>query len=267
MSGKRNARPVDRSSVDDGLVRLVRDTREFVCVVVKERCPDVLDRMDDERRGRLVVPDDILATGDPTSLLAVMLEAWDDGFKDVVDAPGVDFRLVDKVRRIRNDFVHNVDETFTEDDLRAIDDLRRGLVRGRAGSRSRGDAQGWLVGVSAVLLVSVTLAGMVVIPLAPAILGWPFWMSGSVALALFGIGFATHARLCRLGGKGALVVKFSCDLLFWGAAGVVMMGVVWYAIGSQLDTLAISGCVVVWMVGIWVMWNTWAPWNVFGNRW
>ena len=105
----------------------------------------------------MVVPDDIRATGDPTGLLAVLQEAWDEAFKDVIDAPGVGFQLVDKVRLIRNDFVHDFDKTFTDDDLRAIDDLRRGPTRERAGRRAKGEAKGeapgWVAGGLVVIVM------------------------------------------------------------------------------------------------------------------
>ena len=224
MSNSRNTRRVPRSAVDEGLVDLVKDTREFVCQVVKQRCPDVLDRLDAERRGRMVVPDDIRATGDPTGLLAVLQEAWDEAFKDVIDAPGVGFQLVDKVRLIRNDFVHDFDKTFTDDDLRAIDDLRRGLTRGRAGRRARGEAKGeapvWVYGGLLVIVFVVGwAAGMAaMIALVPSTL-----MFAATTLGIYGIGLATTLRVCRVRDKSAAVLKFLGDVLFWSALGFVVM--------------------------------------------
>lgn len=254
MSNSRNTRRVPRSAVDEGLVDLVQDTREFVCQVVKQRCPDVLDRLDAERRGRMVVPDDIRATGDPTGLLAVLQEAWDEAFKDVVNAPGVGFQLVDKVRIIRNDFVHDFDKTFTDDDLRAIDDLRRGLTSGRPGRRARGEDKGeapaWVIlGLFAIVFVAGWVAGMAaMIQLVPSTLMFAATMWG-----IYGIGWATAMRVCRVRGKSAAVLKLVFDVMFWSALGFVAMELMRHGMEDTSEATVRMVGVVIWFVGAVVM--------------
>ena len=115
-------------AVSKALRAFLFETREFIRDSVKEHDPDVLERVPEERRVGVKEIDDIAATGDPTALLAILFEAWDKAFEHQVKEPGVSRGLVDKVRHIRNDSVHNYERDFTDDDLRAINDLRKGLV-------------------------------------------------------------------------------------------------------------------------------------------
>ena len=128
MASRKTGPAAPRADVDKSLSILVTDTRQFVCALVKEHCPDVLGRLPADRKGKLETVDDIAKTGDPTAFLAVLAEAWDEAFSKRVNAPGVNFQLVDKVRRIRNDLVHDVDRKGSPEDIQAILDLRNALV-------------------------------------------------------------------------------------------------------------------------------------------
>ena len=96
-----------------------------------------------DRRGKLRNIGDIASTDDATALCAVLMACLSRDSKVQLDIPGVNFELVDKVRNIRNDYSHHptkfIDDNYTNDSLRAIDDLRKRLLAagGRATSRSR----------------------------------------------------------------------------------------------------------------------------------
>lgn len=128
MTNRNSGDTDSRGEVDRALTRLVTNTRVFVCETVRERFPDVLDRIPSDRLGRVKTIDDIATTPDATALLAILGTAWDQAFADKVKAPGVGFPLVDKVRNIRNEFSHDGERGFSADDIKAINDLRNALV-------------------------------------------------------------------------------------------------------------------------------------------
>ena len=70
---------------------------------------------------------------DPTVLLAVLMACLSDrAGPPLLVIPGVDYRLADKVRRIRNDLAHGEgdysDFLYVRDAINAINDLRLGLL-------------------------------------------------------------------------------------------------------------------------------------------
>ncbi len=128
MANRNSGVTNSRAEVDAALSRLVTSTRGFVHETVRARCPDILERIPDERLGQVKTINDIATTRDTTALLAILGTAWDQAFADRVKAPGVGFPLVDKVRAIRNEFSHDGERGFTPADIKAINDLRAALV-------------------------------------------------------------------------------------------------------------------------------------------
>ena len=100
----------NRNQVDNAIQALLLDTRGIVCELVKPLAAQgrfSLKNIPDDRRGDLPTVDHIARTMDPTALLAVLGACLSDrSGPPLLKIPGVNFQLVDKVRRIRNDHAH-----------------------------------------------------------------------------------------------------------------------------------------------------------------
>ena len=99
----------NRQQVDTALQTLLLETREIVYELVKPLAAQgkfSLDNLSSERRGNLRTVDDIAQTMDPTALLAVLMACLSNRSAQALHIPGVNFQLVDKVRRIRNEHAH-----------------------------------------------------------------------------------------------------------------------------------------------------------------
>ena len=83
-----------------------------------------LDELAPEVGRNLGSIEQIVASRDLTLLLAVTLSAWSVVFDQFLGQQGVTFQLVDKVRRIRNDYAHNLgdygDDQYVVDSLQAV---------------------------------------------------------------------------------------------------------------------------------------------------
>ena len=129
----------NRTQVDIAIQTLLFETREIVCELVKPLAAQgkfSLDNIPSDRRGRLRTVDDIAQTMDPTALLAVLGAALkDDDGPPAISIPGVNFQLVDKVRRIRNEYSHGDADynniNYVRDAVNATNDLRLGLLNAR----------------------------------------------------------------------------------------------------------------------------------------
>ena len=134
---------LNRARIDEALRDLVTETRVTVRDSAKAAAAQGKFSLEDVRsasRGRLRNIDDIASNSDPTAHLGVLLAGWENVFSQQVSALGVNYRLVDKVRYIRNEWGHDRpgfdfnNDVEVSDALRAIDDLRRGLLA--AGARA-----------------------------------------------------------------------------------------------------------------------------------
>ena len=131
-----NRATLNQARIDKALTDLVTDTRDVVHALViganaqggRFRVEDIGERS----RGRLKDIDDIARTTDPTDLLVVLLHCLSAQSAVQLDAPGINFQLVDKIRRIRNQAAHGdmnfTDDAIVSDALGTIDALRRGLL-------------------------------------------------------------------------------------------------------------------------------------------
>ena len=83
-----------------------------------------LDELAPEVGRNLGSIEQIVASRDLTLLLAVTLSAWSVVFDQFFGQQGATFQLVDKVRRIRNDYAHNLgdygDDQYVVDSLQAV---------------------------------------------------------------------------------------------------------------------------------------------------
>ena len=91
-----------------------------------------LENIRSESRGNLRYVEDIAGTGDPTALLAVLMECLSDrSGPALLEIAGVNFQLVDRVRRIRNDHAHGdadfSDFNYVRDAVNAVNGLKVGL--------------------------------------------------------------------------------------------------------------------------------------------
>ena len=144
----------NRNRVDRAIQLLLMETRDIVFGHVKplaDRGRFSLEDIPDDRRGSLRTVDGIATTSDPTVVLAVLLECLSPDSRAGLFIPGVSFRLVDKVRLIRNDHAHGganfADDRYVDDALRAIEDLKTGLLNSAAqldpdGVRRAGEGAG-----------------------------------------------------------------------------------------------------------------------------
>ena len=137
----------NRNQVDSAIQVLLLNTREIVCELVKPLAAQgsfSLENIPADSRGNLRTVDDIARTMDPTALLAVLMECLSDRSSSGLEIPGVNFQLVDKVRRIRNDHAHGEgdfgDFNYVRDAVNATNDLRFGLLS--AEPRLRGSRSG-----------------------------------------------------------------------------------------------------------------------------
>ena len=130
----------NRAQVDNAIQTLLLETREIVCELVKPLAAQgkfSLDNIPSDRRGRLRTVDDIAQTMDPTALLAVLMACLSNRSAQALHIPGVNFQLVDKVRRIRNEHAHGEGEAdynninYVRDAVNATNDLRLGLLNAR----------------------------------------------------------------------------------------------------------------------------------------
>ena len=143
-----------RNRVDRAMQLFLMETRGIVLGHVKplaDRGRFSLDDIPDDRRGSLRTVDGIATTSDPTVVLAVLMECLASASRARLVIPGVNFRLVDKVRQIRNDHAHGegnfIDDRYVDDALRAIEELKTGLLNSAAqidmtGVRSAGERTG-----------------------------------------------------------------------------------------------------------------------------
>ena len=126
----------NRNRVDSAMQSFLLDTREIVCELVKPLAAQgrfSMENIPADSRGNLGTVDDIARTMDPTALLAVLLGCLSDrSGPALLEIPGVNFQLVDKVRRIRNDHAHGEgdfsDFNYVRDAVNAVNDLKFGLL-------------------------------------------------------------------------------------------------------------------------------------------
>ena len=125
----------NRNRVDSAIQSFLLDTREIVCELVKPLADHgrfSLENIRSESRGNLSSVEDIAGTGDPTALLAVLMECLSDrSGPALLEIAGVNFQLVDRVRRIRNAHAHGGadygDFNYVRDAVNAVNDLKFGL--------------------------------------------------------------------------------------------------------------------------------------------
>ena len=134
----------NRQQVDAALQTLLLETREIVCELVRplaDRGEFSLNNIDTDSRIGIGSVDDIARTMDPTALLAVLLECLSGRSVQDLHIPGVNYQLVDKVRRIRNDYSHGGadynNSTYVRGAVKTINDLRVALLTSEAGLRKR----------------------------------------------------------------------------------------------------------------------------------
>ena len=93
----------------------------------EERGTWKLDDLSEEAKRNVGSIDDVIRSKDLSLLLRVILDAWEVAFKDVLVNRGISYQLVDKVRRIRDDFPHNLqdfsNDNYVAESLKAIEDL------------------------------------------------------------------------------------------------------------------------------------------------
>ena len=129
----------NRNLVDSAMQMLLLDTREIVCGLVRPLAAQgrfSLENIPADRRGNLRTVDDIARTMDPTALLSALLECLSDrSGPALLEIPGVNYQLVDKVRRIRNDHAHGEGEyndfNYVRDAVNAANHLRSCLLNAR----------------------------------------------------------------------------------------------------------------------------------------
>lgn len=134
----------NRNKIDAALTDLAQLIGPLLGGVIEDALQEghwSLDYLNSETRRNVHSPDDISESGDLSLIMSVMLDCWDPlGFDNDLGPYGINFRLVDKVRRVRNDFAHSLgdynDTRYVDDCLRAVGDLRQGfldLVAGPSG--------------------------------------------------------------------------------------------------------------------------------------
>ena len=124
----------NRNQIDNTMMFLVQEVRGVVCELVRPLEEQGRFSMSDipaESRGNLRTVDDIAQTMDPSALLAVLMQCLSDTGPGL-EIEGVNFALVDKVRRIRNDHAHGrgnySDPVYMEDSMNALGTLWQNLV-------------------------------------------------------------------------------------------------------------------------------------------
>ena len=135
----------NRTQVDRALQTLLFETREIVYELVKPLAAQgkfSLDNIPIDSRGKLRTVDDVAQTMDPTALLAVLSAALSNRHgPPALHIPGVNFRLVDKVRKIRNEYSHGGADynniNYVRDAVNATNDLRLGLLNARTRPHGR----------------------------------------------------------------------------------------------------------------------------------
>lgn len=144
----------NRNRVDRAMQLLLMETRDIIFGHVKPLADQGRFSLEDipvDRRGSLRTVDGITTTSDPTVVLAVLLECLSSASRARLVIPGVSFRLVDKVRLIRNDHAHGegnfADDRYVDDTLRTIEELKTGLLNSAAqldlnGTRRAGEGTG-----------------------------------------------------------------------------------------------------------------------------
>ena len=126
----------NRTKADAAFLQLVSESREIVYRLIKPVADQGKFSLDDvapDSRGNIRTLDDIAQTTDPAALLGVLSAALNgnDG-PPALSIPGISYRFVDKVRNFRNDFAHFEpvfsDSVYVQDNIKAVNDLREGLV-------------------------------------------------------------------------------------------------------------------------------------------
>ena len=126
----------NREKIDVALRGFVTDNRQIVYLLVKDaieqnKVPLKAVLLQANGRIRFKRIEDILETLDAWTLISFMLDSWEDVFEPNINALGVTFKLVDKVRHIRNDYAHEKadydDDGYVSDALEAISNLGVGL--------------------------------------------------------------------------------------------------------------------------------------------
>ena len=74
-------------------------------------------------------------------------------------------------------------------------------------------------------------------------------MFAAVIWGFYGIGWATTLRVCRARGKGAAVMKFVFDVMFWSALGFVAMKLMRHGMENTSEAIVRLVGVAIWFVG------------------
>ena len=125
----------NRAKLDTAMIGLAEMLGPVIGEVVREASQTghwSLDHLRPEMRRNIRTPADLAQTQDLSLILAIMLEGWDSlEFEDELPAYDITYQMLDKVRRIRNEFAHNQgnygDTRYVDDCLKIINDLS-GLV-------------------------------------------------------------------------------------------------------------------------------------------
>ena len=145
----RNSNASDnRRRIDDALLQWTEDNCLFVAGAVSAAIDNEawsLSRLGAENYGNVSSIDSIGTSRDPSLHLATVLSAWDAVFANILTQHGVSRQLVDKIRHIRNDYAHNLQDynniAYVNDALRAIADFTRGFENARASLGSQQSEQ------------------------------------------------------------------------------------------------------------------------------
>lgn len=107
----------NRQKLDEALIKLTEPLRRII----------------GPGAGYAGYPQDISNSSDLSLLLRLALEYWEPVFQSRLEPYGVTYRLIDKVRHIRNDWAHNkgdfTDPLYLEESLQAIQSLQRKLPK------------------------------------------------------------------------------------------------------------------------------------------
>ena len=127
MSSDLSRMSENRSKLDGAMLELAEKMRLPVGGAAQYAVDQgswTLDELAPEVGRNLGSIEQIVASRDLTLLLAVTLSAWSAVFEQFFGQQGATFQLVDKVRRIRNDYAHNLgdygDDQYVADSLQAV---------------------------------------------------------------------------------------------------------------------------------------------------
>ena len=127
----------NRNKIGAELANLAQPIASLLGPVIEDALKEGHWSLDDllapETRMNVRAPDDIARSEDLSLVLSVMLNVWAPlALDNDLGLYGITFQLVDKVRRVRNEFAHSLgnynDAVYVDDCLRAVGALHQGFL-------------------------------------------------------------------------------------------------------------------------------------------